>query len=146
MRPADADNRLLSSQPYLDRGDRLTISETLDRLEALYDLMAITALSGTRPDAMEIVLLRQQFVIAYLDFVRAVDADEMLAAHPRLRSSLTDALDTMRIRLMSYTMDWQPERIDADPEGYRDAAERIAKMVGSFIADTRESLTRLAAA
>lgn len=124
----------------------MTLPETLDRLESIYDRLQRAALSKAKPDAMEILFLRQQFARAYIDFVKALEADDDLEAHSRAKASLKDALDTMRIRLMSYTMAWQPQQIEADPAGYREAAQGIADMVGGFIAEARGQLQRVASA
>lgn len=112
----------------------------LDRLEDIYQRLETAALSSDRPDAAEIVFLRRQFAKAYLDFLDALDGDPLIAAHPRVSDQLKETLGTMRIRLMSYTLEWQPAQIEEDEQGYRAAARRIEEMVGRFIRETRAAL------
>lgn len=120
----------------------MALYETLDRLEFIYYRLERATLLDAVPDPLEIIFLRQQFARAYDDFAAALQADEMMQGQPALAASLRDELGTMRIRLMSYTMQWQPAQIEAEPEAYRKAAQVIADLVWDFIGSTRDRLAK----
>lgn len=114
--------------------------ESLDRLEDTYQLMLASTVSDRTPDAVAILALRHRFAIEFSSLSASLANDLNRRENRALRYRLQDRLKTLRIRLMSYTMAWQPAQIEQDPEGYRDAAQTIAEMVRRFIVETRAAL------
>ena len=117
----------------------MTVYDALQRIEKVYHLMVEATLSDAPPDANEILYLRREFARACDSFTAALDSETMMQ-HRFLATSLKNAIGTLRIRLMSYTMHWQPARIDEMPAAYRIAAEDMAGIVWSVISDVRISL------
>ena len=118
----------------------MRVKESLNRLERIYFRLREATLSDQKPEAGAIIALRQEFAIEYGSFMLALNEDIGVTENHALHTSLKDKMDTLRIRLMSYTMAWQPRQIQENPQAYRDAAETIADLVGNFIASTRQQL------
>lgn len=118
----------------------MLVHESLDRLERAYDLLVDATLDEKSPDAAEILFLRRRFAVEFRSFLLAVDGE--LRNHGALHAQLRTRAETLRIRLMSYTLAWQPSQIEDDPVAYRAAAEEIAETVRRFIADARERLEK----
>ncbi|APE29481.1 hypothetical protein [Aurantiacibacter gangjinensis] len=118
----------------------MTLHSTLDGVAEIYRRLETAALHDTTPDAEEILYLRRQFAKAYLAFTEALDDPAFQAAHPALAASLKDRMGTLRIRLMTHTLDWQPDHIRQEPAAYRKAAIAVRDLVGDFIEETRKRL------
>ena len=119
----------------------MTAFDALERIENIYHRMIEATLSEAPPDASEILYLRREFARACDSFLAALDSETM-AHHRSLATSLKNAIGTLRIRLMSYTMHWQPSRIEEMPAAYHIAAEDMARVVWSVISSARASLTQ----
>lgn len=113
---------------------------SLDRLDAIHDLLVSATLSDRPPDLLEILALRQRFAVAFGTLLLTLGDDLHSPSHRALHQELQDRLETLRIRLMSHTLAWQPRQIEDDREGYHHAAQETAKLVRNFIADTRVQL------
>ncbi|RIV89277.1 hypothetical protein [Aurantiacibacter zhengii] len=122
----------------------MSVHEALDRLEETYRLMVSATLSDRLPDAAEILALRQRFAIEFGNLMLALKDDLKGQGNHSLHDEVLDRLKTLRIRLMSYTLAWQPAQIEEDPLAYREAAEGMAEMVQRFITDTRTLLKHAA--
>lgn len=120
----------------------MLIHESLTRLERACDLLVNATRSEESPDAAAILLLRRRFAVAFRGLLLALDGGLREARHRALHTQLQSRAETLRIRMMSHTMAWQPAQIEADPGAYRAAAEDIAECVRRFIAETRSSLDR----
>lgn len=116
---------------------------SLDLLEDTYHLLVSATLSDTAPDAQVILALRQRFALQFGSLLLALEDDLAKTQHRALHDELQDRVKTLRIRLMSYTMAWQPAQIADDPKAYREAAQAIADMVWRFITRTRTQLKQL---
>lgn len=116
---------------------------SLDLLEDTYHLLVTATLSDKAPDAQVILALRQRFALQFGSLLLALEDDLGKAQHRALHDELQDRVKTLRIRLMSYTMAWQPAQIADDPKAYREAAQAIADMVWRFITRTRTQLKQL---
>lgn len=113
---------------------------SLDRLERVYHLLVIATLSDRPPDALAILTLRQRFAVEFGTLMHALEEDLRPSKHRLLQKDLQGRLKTVRIRLMTYTLAWQPAQIEADPVAYREAAQTMADMIWSFISDARMRL------
>ena len=118
--------------------------ESLDRLENVYHLLVSATLADTPPDLLAILALRQRFAVEFKTLLLTLGDDLNAPAHGTLHDELQDRLGTLRIRLMSYTLDWQPRQIEDDRKGYRQAAQDTADLVRQFIAETRDELEQAA--
>ena len=112
----------------------------LDRLEETYDLMVVATLSDRVPDAKEILALRQRWTTQMNDLLLALRAELGHEKNRLLLAELEDRLHTLRIRLMSYTMAWQPRQIEEEPEAYRRAAGDMAMRVRNVITEVRGAI------
>lgn len=115
----------------------------LDRMEETYGLLVAATLSDRPPDAQAILALRERFAIEFGSLLLALGDDLQARDRRDLYDELDDRLKTLRIRLMTYTMAWQPAEIEADQKAYRQAAQEIADLVRRFIRQTRAQLEPL---
>ena len=122
----------------------MSVHEALDRLEETYRLMVSATLSDRLPDAAAILALRKRFAIEFGNLMLALKDDLRGHGNRSLHDEVLDRLKTLRIRLMSYTLAWQPSQIEEDPGAYREAAKGMADMVQRFITDTRALLKQAA--
>lgn len=117
--------------------------ESLHRLEDIYHMLVAATLSDKPPDSIAIVALRQRFAIEFGSLLLALGDDLNTKEHRALHDELLHRVKTLRTRLMSYTMAWQPAQIEADPGAYREAARSIADMVWQFIVEARQRLEQV---
>lgn len=117
---------------------------SLDRLEDTYELLVSATLSDVPPDAQAILALRQRFAVEFGSLLLALDDDLHKHRNRTKHDELQDRVKTVRIRLMSYTLAWQPAQIEENPQSYREAAQAIADLVHDFIVETRSQVDQLA--
>ena len=117
----------------------MAVREALDRIERVYRRMVDATLSDAPPDAAEILYLRQQFARACDEFIAALGSDKM-DGHRALAARIEQSIGTLRIRLMTYTLHWQPALIESEGTAYRKAAQDMADTVWAVITTARSDL------
>ena len=120
----------------------MLIHESLNRLERACDLLVSATLSEESPDSAAMLLLRRRFAVAFRSLLLALVGGLRAARHRALHARVRGRAETLRIRMMSHTMAWQPAEVGADPAAFRAESESLAGAVRGFIADTRTALER----
>jgi cell division septation protein DedD len=118
----------------------MELQRILGEAQATHRQMQDVAVAAPDKPTREIVRLRTRFATLLAEMMGAVKTDAGLQRAPGVAEEFESRFAAMRQSLAAHQAQWRSEAIDADPAGYRQAAEALGREQDAFYAWAREAL------